>query len=63
MVPIQSNPEDDSSTGVSPGGVYAIYMVDEEVWTGVDIEDDTTVDRDLYVIMKEFLRDYFCAED
>ena len=48
---------------VSQGGVYAIYMQDEEVWTGVDIEDDTTVDRKLYQIMKDFLKDYFCAED
>ena len=31
-----------------PGAVYAIYMEDEEVWTGVDIEDDSTVDRNLY---------------
>ena len=38
-------------------------MGDEEVWTGVDIEDDSTVDRNLYQIMKEFLREYFCAED
>lgn len=41
----------------------AIYMEDEEVWTGIDIEDDSTVDRNLYQIMKEFLKDYFCAED
>ena len=37
-------------------------MEDEEVWTGVDIEDDTTVDRSLYLEMKEFLREYFCGE-
>ena len=48
---------------VSQGGVYAIYMQDEEVWTGVDIEDDTTVDRKLYQVMKDFLKDYFCAEE
>ena len=38
-------------------------MEEEEVWTGVDIEDDSTVDRDLYQVMKDFLKDYFCAED
>ena len=38
-------------------------MEDEEVWTGVDIEDDSTVDRNLYQIMIEFLKDYFCAGD
>ena len=38
-------------------------MEDEQVWTGVDIEDDSTVDRRLYQIMKEFLRQYFCKAD
>ena len=37
-------------------------MEDEEVWTGVDIDDDSTVDRQLYDMMINFLREYFCPE-
>ena len=62
--------EDDnqSSTGVvsgsgSSGAIFAIYMEDEEAWTGVDIDDDSTVDRQLYQVMIAFLRDYFCPSE
>ena len=37
-----------SNAAAQGGSVYAIYMEDEQVWTGVDIEDDSTVDRSLY---------------
>lgn len=64
----QSEEEQQSScSGMSNNNlgtpVQAIYMEDEKVWTGVDIEDDSTVDRSLYQVMKEFLREYFCAEE
>ena len=36
-------------------------MADEEVWMGVNIDDDSTVDPALYQEMKDFLRDYFCS--
>lgn len=55
--------EDDSSSAASPGAVYAIYMEDEEVWTGVDIDDDSTVDRQLYQVMVSFLREYFAPNE
>ena len=51
----QSNSEDDSSTGVSPGGVYAIYMEDEEVWTGVDQE---VRNQKLEWLSRYFAQDY-----
>lgn len=35
-------------------------MEDEEVWLGVDIEDDSTVDLNIYEVMISFLKDYFC---
>lgn len=35
-------------------------MEDEEVWLGVDIEDDSTVDLHIYEVMISFLKDYFC---
>jgi len=38
-------------------------MEDEEVWTGVDIDDDSTVDRMLYTVMISFLREYFCPNE
>ena len=50
----------ESVSGSGVAGSYAIYMEDEEVWTGVDIDDDSTVDRQLYAVMIAFLRDYFC---
>ena len=55
--------EGNNSGAAASGSYHAIYMEDEQVWTGVDIEDDSTVDRYLYQIMKEFLRHYFCKAD
>ena len=43
--------------------VKAIYMENEQVWQGVNIEDESTVDMELYQIMKDFLREYFCHSD
>ena len=38
-------------------------MEDEEVWQGVDIDDESTVDRELFQVMKDFLKEYFCVSD
>lgn len=38
-------------------------MEDEQVWHGVDIDDESTVDMGLFHVMKEFLKEYFCVND
>ena len=38
-------------------------MEDEQVWLGVDIDDESTVDRVLFQVMKDFLKEYFCVSD
>ena len=43
--------------------VKAIYMEGEEVWLGVDIDDESTVDVALFRVMKDFLKEYFCVND
>jgi len=51
-----------SSSEGDANSAYSIYMEDEEIWTGVDIDDDSTVDRQLYGLMINFLCEYFCPE-
>ena len=65
VVQQQVAPEEDleSVGGSGLAGSYAIYMEDEDVWTGVDIDDDSTVDRQLYAVMIAFLSDYFCPAE
>ena len=38
-------------------------MEGEEVWLGVDIDDESTVDRGLFQVMKDFLKEYFCVSE
>ena len=38
-------------------------MEDEQVWLGVDIDDESTVDMELFQVMKDFLKEYFCVND
>ena len=62
IIELPSNEEDPQNSAVSPI-VKAIYMEDEEVWQGVDIDDESTVDRELFQVMKDFLKEYFCVSD
>lgn len=62
IVELPASEEESANSSISPV-VKAIYMEDELVWQGVNIEDESTVDLELYHIMKEFLREYFCVSD
>ena len=62
IIDLPSNEEDPQNSAVSPIA-KAIYMEGEEVWLGVDIDDESTVDPELFQVMKDFLKEYFCVSD